>query len=98
MAKQRKTYSAEFKTEAVRLLETSCKSSAQIERELDIGNGCLRQWKRKLAANGSHAFPGHARVAPQQEELERLKRELEIVRQERDILEKAVAILSHPSK
>jgi transposase len=96
--KKRKRYSAEFKLEALRLLETSGKSAAEIERELDIGDGCLRQWERKLAANGNQAFPGHGRLAPDQEELQRLRRELEIVRQERDILKKAVAIFSHPSR
>ena len=98
MTTQRKTYSAEFKLEAVRLLETSGKSAAQIERELDIGDGCLRRWKKELKDSGSQAFPGHGRVGPEQEELQRLKRELEMVRQERDILKKAVAIFSHPSK
>jgi transposase len=98
MTKQRRTYSREFKIEAVRLLESSGKSAAEIERELGIGDGCLGQWKRKLAANGGNAFPGHGRLAPEQEEVLKLKRELEIVRQERDILKKAVAIFSHPSR
>jgi transposase len=98
MTRQRKTYSAEFKLEAVRLLETSGKSAAQLEGELDIGDGCLRRWKKELEASGNQAFPGHGRMAPEQEELQRLRRELEMVRQERDILKKAVAIFSHPSK
>jgi transposase len=97
MSKQRKIYSAEFKMEALRLLETSGRSAAEIERELGIGDSCLRQWKRKVEANGSNAFPGHGHVPADQEELVRLRRELEIVRQERDILKKAVAIFSRPS-
>jgi transposase len=97
MGKQRRSYSTEFKMEALRLLETSGKSAAQIERELGIGDGCLRQWKWKLQTNGSQAFPGHGRVSADQEELVRLRRELEIVRQERDILKKAVAIFSRPN-
>jgi transposase len=97
MSTQRRSYSAEFKLEALRLLETSGKSGAQIERELGIGDGCLRQWKGQLKAGGSQAFPGHGRVSADQEELVRLRRELEIVRQERDILKKAVAIFSRPN-
>ena len=97
MSTQRRSYSAEFKLEALRLLETSGKSAAQIERELGIGDGCLRQWKGQLKAGGSQAFPGHGRIAADQEELVRLRRELEIVRQERDILKKAVAIFSRPN-
>jgi transposase len=97
MTKQRRTYTREFKVEALRLLETSGKSAAQIERELGIGDGCLGQWRRKLAADGEYAFPGHGRLTPEQEEIQKLKRELEIARQERDILKKAVAIFSRPS-
>jgi transposase len=97
MGKQRRSYSAEFKFEALRLLETSGKSASEIERDLGIGDGCLLQWKRKLEAEGSHAFPGHGRLSADQEELVRLRRELEIVRQERDILKKAVAIFSRPN-
>jgi transposase len=98
MSKQRRTYSREFKMEALQLLETSGKSAAQIERELGIGDGCLCQWRRKLAADGGHAFPGHGRFTPEQQEIRKLKRELEIARQERDILKKAVAIFSRPNR
>jgi len=97
MSERRRTYSAEFKMEALRLLETSGKNATQIERDLGIGDGCLSHWKQQLEANGSQAFPGHGRVPVDQEELVRLRRELEIVRQERDILKKAVAIFSRPS-
>lgn len=98
MSKERRQYSREFKIEAVRLLETSGKSSATIERELGIGDGCLSRWRKKFAADGDDAFPGHGKMMPEQEEIRRLKRELEITRQERDILKKAVAIFSKPEQ
>jgi transposase len=94
MTRVLKQYSREFKMESVRLLERSGKSAVQLERELGIGKGNLSRWKRKFAADGEDAFPGHGRLAPEQEELRRLKRELEIARQERDILKKAIAIFS----
>jgi len=78
------------------LLETSGKSAAEIERELGIGDGCLRQWKFKLKASGDQAFPGHGNVSADQEELVRLRRELEIVRQERNILKKSSGHLLAP--
>ena len=89
-----KQYSREFKIEALHLLETSGKSAAQLERELGIGAGNLSRWKRQSAKEGEDAFPGHGRLTPEQEELRRLKRENEILRQERDILKKAIAIFS----
>ena len=94
MTKVLKQYSREFKMEAVRLLETSGKSAVQLERELGIGKGNLSRWKRQFAADGEDAFPGHGRLTPEQEELRQLKRENEILRQERDILKKAIAIFS----
>ena len=94
----RRTYTAEFKREAIRLLETSGKSAAEIERDLGIGAGCLSRWRRKHSEAGDDAFPGHGRLAPEQERIRQLERENEILRQERDILKKAVAIFSHPSR
>jgi transposase len=94
MTRVLKQYSREFKMETVRLLERSGRSAVQLERELGIGKGNLSRWKRQFAADGEDAFPGHGRLAPEQEELRRLKRENEILRQERDILKKAIAIFS----
>ena len=98
MTKTRRTYTREFKLEAVHLLETSGRSAAQIERELGIGSGCLSRWRREFAEEGENAFPGHGRLAPDQEQIRQLEQENEILRQERDILKKAVAIFSHPSR
>jgi transposase len=58
----------------------------------------LYRWKRGLAEEGENAFPGHGRLVPEQERVRQLEREVEILRQERDVLKKAVAIFSHPSK
>jgi transposase len=98
MKKTRKNYTREFKLEAIRLSKTSGKSQAQIERDLGISSGCLSRWKQKFAEEGEYAFPGHGRSTPEQEEIHQMKREIEILRQERDILKKAVAIFTHPSK
>ena len=95
--KKRKTYTAEFKREALRLAKTSGKSQAQIEQELGIGAGCLSRWKKKQEEAGEDAFPGQGnRVSSEQDRVRELERENEILRQERDILKKAVAIFSHP--
>ncbi len=98
MKKDRRSYTREFKIEALRLLETSGKSASQIERDLGIGQGNLWRWKRKLTQDGEYAFPGHGRLTPEQERIRQLERENEILRQQRDILKKAVAIFSHPKE
>ena len=98
MIQSKKTYSSEFKLEALRLLETTGKSAASLERELGIGQGGLSRWKRAQDREGEQAFPGHGHCTSEQERLRQLERENEILRQERDILKKAVAIFSHPSR
>ena len=98
MAEKRKTYTREFKIGAVRLLETSGKSGHEIEQELGVGSGQIYRWRRQLEAErgGIRAFPGTGN--PRDEELARLKRENAILREEREILRKAVAIFSRPKK
>ena len=98
MKKVRKRYGREFKLEAVRLMKTSGKSVSQIERDLGIGKGNLWRWEKKLTKDGEHAFPGHGRLTPEQERIRPLEREDEILRQQRDILKKVVAIFSHPKE
>lgn len=94
MQKVQKTYTPEFKREAVRLAQTSGKPIAQVARELGISDTSIHQWRKELAEHGSQAFPGSGHQTDQEEEVRRLKRELEIVKKERDILKKAVGIFS----
>ena len=94
MKNVQKTYTVEFTREAVRLAQTSGKPIAQVARELGISDPSIHQWRKELAALGDQAFPGSGHQTAQEEEVRRLKRELEIVKQERDILKKAVGIFS----
>jgi transposase len=98
MTRTRRTYTDEFKREAVRLLGTSGKSARQLERELGIGQTCLSRWRQELAEKGERAFPGNGGLTPKQKRIRELERENDILRQERDILKKAVAIFAHPSR
>ncbi len=98
MSKQRRTYTREFKMEAVRLWKTTHKTTAEVEQDLDITHGLLCKWKQRLADEGDQAFPGQGQLTPGQEHLRPLERENEILRQGRDIPKKAVAIFSHPSR
>lgn len=94
MSKKYRTYTREFKLEVLELHAASGKSMAQIERELDLGSTSISRWKKEFALEGENAFPGKGNLSAEQEEIRRLKRDLEIVRQERDILKKALAIFT----
>jgi transposase InsO family protein len=55
---KRRTYSREFKLEALRLWQTTEKSAREVEEDLGITRGLLYKWKRKFKAEGEKAFPG----------------------------------------
>jgi len=89
--KQRQVFNKEFKLEAVRLLESSDRPAAEVARQLGIRRNQLYKWQQELRRRGNGAFAGPGRPATHDDELAQLRRELERVKEERDILKKAVA-------
>ena len=94
MAKTIRTFTKEVKLEAVQLLQSSQKSQAQIARDLGIADSTLSHWCKQGTQQGEQAFPGSGHLPPLEEENRQLKREVEVLRQERDILKKAIGIFS----
>ena len=94
MEGSRRTYSEEFKKNAVEHSMTSEKSVEEIARDLRVAHSNLRRWRAQYRKNGELAFPGNGKqkLTSQEKEVRRLKKELYDVRQERDILKKALAI------
>jgi len=96
MGKSQPTYSKEFKQQAVELFKTSGKSKTQIARDLGISDSALSKWCKEFGEQGAEAFPGKGHQTAIEEEMRRLQRENEILRQERDILKKAMSIFAQP--
>ena len=94
MQRKRRIYDPDFKRQTVALADGSDRTDRAIEKELGLYQGAIRHWRQELEHDPEQAFPGTGRQKADEEELRRLRRELEIVRQERDILKKAVAIFS----
>jgi transposase len=91
MAKTRKTYTAEFKLQAVRMVTDQHLSAAEVARRLGVTEGRLHDWLKAFRTQGPDAFPGHGRLSPQEDELHRLRSEVKRLQAERDILKKAAA-------
>jgi transposase len=96
MARPRKTYPAEFKLNAVRMVTDQKLSVAEAARRLGVGENLLRLWKTAFVDRGSDAFPGHGRLSPADEDLHRLRAEVVRLRAERDLLKKAAAYFASP--
>jgi transposase len=94
MSQNRRAYTGDFKQEAVRLSETGTKTTAELEADLGLPTGLLGKWKRQLAQEGSEAFRGQGRLSAAEAELRQLRQENAVLRQERDILKKALAIFT----
>jgi len=93
-----RSYDKEFKLNAVRLYMTSGRSYIEISNELGIPVGTLVTWVRSHKKDGEEVFPGKGYLKPSDAELARLRKELENVREERDILKKALGIFSSARK
>jgi len=88
-----RTYDKDFKVNALGLYKNG-KSGSDICRDLGIPMSTFWSWLKQEETEGIKGFSGSGNVKPSNEEALRLKRELEDVRQERDILKKALAIFS----
>ena len=96
----RRSFTGEFKQEAVRLLlerRAVGVSDAQVGRELDVGPDQLRAWARECAAPSRGPGAARAGETPEQE-LRRLRRENAVLRQERDFAKKAAVYFAKESR
>ena len=93
----RRRFDRAFKLEAVRLVRERGVSAAQAARDLDVHENVLRKWVKEFAADPQHAFPGQGQMRPEQQEIERLRREVVRLKAERDILKKATAFFAKES-
>jgi len=91
---QRRRFDAQFKLDALRLIQESNRKISDIARELGIRPELLYRWKSEHAADPEQAFPGKGHMKQDEEYVRRLERELAQARQERDILKKALAYFS----
>jgi transposase len=96
-----RTYTEEFKLEALELLKSSGKSGGQIERDLGITPGLLRKWRDRYQVINQGAEQAHLEASDfeaAKREIKRLKRRLAEVEEEREILKKTINIFSRKSE
>ena len=91
-SKSRRTFTREFKVQAVRLVIEKGYSYAEAARQLGITDAQIRNWKKQFDAAGTQAFPGNGNAID--EEVQRLRAENKRLLLERDILKKAAAFFA----
>jgi transposase len=98
MGEEIRHFSREFKRDAVQLVTEKGMPVGKVARELDIHPNLLHLWRRRFLAKGDKVFIGKGRVTPEEAERKGLRKELEKVKEERDILKKALAVFSKRNK
>jgi transposase len=91
MGERHRHFRREFKRDAVQMVTEKDMAVGKVARELDIHSNLPHLWRRQFLAKGDQAFTGKGRIAPERAEIRRLQKELERVKEERDILKKALA-------
>jgi transposase len=94
----KKKYGRDFKKQTVELADSSGKADRTIEKELGLYQGAIHGWREELRIDSDGAFPGKGHVRSSNLDVHKLLKENEILRKERDILKKAMAIFSQPKK
>ncbi len=97
MTTKRKSYSTQFKIDAVKLVTEEGYKISEAARNLEINPNVLRRWKDQLKVDGDQAFPGKGHMTPEKEELDRLRKENKRLRMEHEILKKAAAFFAKES-
>ncbi len=88
-----RTYDKEFKKNAVELYKSG-KRASQVCNDLGIPGSTLNGWIKQYRIEGEKSFPGSGHIKASNQEMHNLKKELDDIKMERDILKKALAIFS----
>jgi transposase-like protein len=90
MGRKRRSFSAEFKAEAVRLCEVGDRSIGKVAKDLDLTDGALREWVKRAEIDAGQGPPG-ALTTAERDELGQLRKQVKRLEMEREILKKAAA-------
>lgn len=94
----RKTFSKEFKQDAVSLVVDQGYSCVEAARSLDIRYNILTRWVREYKSDHGDAFRGKGKLRPEQEELRQLREENKRLKMEKEILKKAAVFFAKETK
>jgi transposase len=95
--RKRRSFTAEYKAEVVKLARKSGKSAGVIAQELDLTETAVRAWIRQAAVDAGEG-PAGALTTAEREELARLRKQVKTLEMEREILKKATAFFAKESK
>jgi len=94
----RRSFDKDFKISAARMVVEGKEPIGKVAEELGISGNTLRNWKKSYEKDKTNTFPGKGYQKPEDAEITRLQKELAKVKEQRDILKKAVSFFSQDGK
>lgn len=94
----RRTFSKEFKRDAVSLVTDQGYTCVEAAKSLDIHAKMLSRWIKEQKEDSDAAFRGRGRLRPEQEELRQLREENKRLKMEKEILKKAAVFFAKETK
>jgi transposase-like protein len=95
--RQRRKFTDEFKAKAVQLVQSSNKTVAEVARDLDLTPSALGAWLKQAEIDAGRG-PAGALTTEEREELSRLRKEVRVLKEEREILKKAAAFFAKENR
>ena len=95
--RQRRSFTAAYKAETVRLIREGAKPVSQVARDLDLSETAVRRWLSQAEVDAGRGSPGELTTA-EREELQKLRRQVRVLEMEREILKKATAFFAKESR
>ena len=93
-----KGYTKEFKLGAARVVVDEGKKVSEVARDLGVSVSAVSKWSKDYKAHGGGSFPGKGFLAPQDEEMRKLKQALRRAEMERDLLKKTIALFAESDR
>lgn len=93
-----KSFTPEYKKEIIRLVTEQGRKVKEVSAEIGVSQTSIYRWIKQYGEHGEHAFPGRGNLRPEDEEIRRLEKELADLKEENEILKKAMAIFTNPAK
>ena len=94
--RKRRTFTPEFRAEAIKLANESGKKIGELAKEIGLSESCLRKWVTQAAIDAGPGQTG-ALTTAEREEITRLRREVKTLRMERELLKKWAAFFAKES-
>ena len=96
--KVRKSYTREFKLDAIALVKEQGYSISQAAESLDVNSNVLRNWLNKYQKEPDQSFPGKGQLTPEQQRIRELEKQVRELQMEKEILKKASAFFAKEMK